>query len=311
MPLNKPHSGADGSEVSRMEDLLHDRDRRKVVLTRMGFSCVPSEELNQLHALEVLVLSNNNIRDINEEFGRSGSLRRLKSIELSFNRLSSLPSSWATTFSHLTELEISYNYFRSFPDVVYKLSNLEGLGTIGNKIDYLPLGVFRSCPKLELFSHDFYPISDPSCLLLCKGTSEFLIPDFLSCKKICRFATEDISKFREILKNTNTDTDEEFELGFEEWVQINGHESVRSGEMTIPLINFSAKMKLHGLFINLLNLTTDELDNKRLIEACLHSSIDSKNSEMMHLVDKAIQSQNLQKVYGTWNSLLFYSFIRS
>ena len=77
-----------------------------------------------------------------------GSLKKLETLSLENNLLTSLPSSFKN-LSHLRTLSLTGNGFKSFPDVLSDLKSLDAVDLSRNKVTNIGESV-RSCQVIEL-----------------------------------------------------------------------------------------------------------------------------------------------------------------
>ena len=77
-----------------------------------------------------------------------GNLKKLETLSLENNMLTSLPGSFKN-LSHLRTLSLTGNGFRSFPDVLSDLKSLDAVDLSRNKVSEIP-GNVRICQVIEL-----------------------------------------------------------------------------------------------------------------------------------------------------------------
>ncbi|XP_014779259.1 leucine-rich repeat-containing protein 59, partial [Octopus bimaculoides] len=75
-------------------------------------------------------------------------LPRATSLNLSYNRLTQLPSNFCSSLTHLTRLDLSNNSLTELPDDFGSLVNLKHLDLLGNQLTLLPL-TFGELAKLK------------------------------------------------------------------------------------------------------------------------------------------------------------------
>ena len=96
-----------------------------------------------------------------------GDLKKLESLQLHFNLLTSVPSSFSSLTS-LKTLDLSHNQLSSFPTSLYSLPHLDFLNVSHNQLTCLPPTHLDQLSVLELVLSSNSLSALPSALALCK-----------------------------------------------------------------------------------------------------------------------------------------------
>ena len=83
-------------------------------------------------------LSRNCIRSIERDFGKNGSLRNLKEMDLANNHIERIDENFWDNFNSIQRLNLSYNSLISVSKGIKKLHNLLVLEVTGNCLTSLP-----------------------------------------------------------------------------------------------------------------------------------------------------------------------------
>ncbi|KAL3840648.1 hypothetical protein ACJIZ3_025239 [Penstemon smallii] len=158
MGLNSSQDyGFSGSFCSWSGVVCDDKGESVVKLEASGLGLsgvIPDTTIGKLIKLESLDLSNNKITSLPSDFW---SLGLLKNLNLSFNQISGSLSSNMGNFGQLQSLDISFNNFsNSIPEAISSLSNLRVLNLSHNGLEsMIPLGISqcRSLFSVDLSSN--------------------------------------------------------------------------------------------------------------------------------------------------------------
>ncbi|KAK4486789.1 hypothetical protein RD792_006621 [Penstemon davidsonii] len=149
--------GFSGSFCSWSGVVCDDKGESVVKLEASGLGLsgvIPDTTIGKLTKLESLDLSNNKITSLPSDFW---SLGLLKNLNLSFNQISGSLSSNMGNFGQLQSLDVSFNNFSdSIPEAISSLSNLRVLNLSHNGLEsMIPLGISqcRSLFSVDLSSN--------------------------------------------------------------------------------------------------------------------------------------------------------------
>uniref|UniRef100_A0A8V0ZTU3 Uncharacterized protein n=1 Tax=Gallus gallus TaxID=9031 RepID=A0A8V0ZTU3_CHICK len=127
---------------------------KKLIISKNEIVDFPTE-IQSLIYLEKLELNQNQIRVIPE--GIFCHLPRLKHLRLNNNRLGALPRDLAACRGSLQYLNISNNLFRTFPQPVLQLANLQELHVQNNALP----GVLHDAPRVHHATGTRHPCHQP------------------------------------------------------------------------------------------------------------------------------------------------------